>query len=455
MMPASPPSIGRIDATGKLTDAEARLAELNRRAGGEIGEPIAVPQLAATVRLSQRLGIAIARTIIAADGDDDLELWVSAEPEGEGVRIEVSGWKAREPWSGSATELTSDPDYFRASADWIWETDAALRLVHLSARGTTPHGFEREPMLGMPLTRLFALAEDNGEFPILSALASQARFDGQAAMVRDSGAKVRLAATPRLDPAGRFAGFSGAAYLVDPELGERTDAVQDASGPLTSGMVRHLDRALRDPLSRIIANADSISARSDGPLRSDYAEYATDISVAGRHLLSLVQDLADLQSIEAADFVVAAEDIDLADLARRAAGLLSVRASQAEVTIDRPDAGDQQPVTGDFKRTLQILVNLIGNAVRYSPRGGMVWLRIERDGDTAYLIVADQGKGIAVEDQARIFEKFERVDPGEAGGSGLGLYIARRLARAMGGDIGLDSAPGQGARFILTLPARD
>ena len=70
----------------------------------------------------------------------------------------------------------------------------------------------------------------------------------------------------------------------------------------------------------------------------------------------------------------------------------------------------------------------------------------------AVAIVADQGKGIALEDQERIFEKFARVDPDEPGGSGLGLYISRRLARAMGGDVTVDSAPGQGARFVLTLP---
>jgi signal transduction histidine kinase len=85
----------------------------------------------------------------------------------------------------------------------------------------------------------------------------------------------------------------------------------------------------------------------------------------------------------------------------------------------------------------------------------MVWIRAEREDDLACVVIADQGKGIAEADQARIFEKFERVDPTEAGTTGLGLYIARRLARAMGGDISVDSAPGQGARFTLTLPARD
>ena len=121
--------------------------------------------------------------------------------------------------------------------------------------------------------------------------------------------------------------------------------------------------------------------------------------------------------------------------------------------IDRPAADETLPATGDFRRALQVLVNLIGNAVRYSPEGAQVWVRAERDGDAACVIVADQGKGIATADQAMIFEKFGRVDPSEIGGSGLGLYISRRLARAMGGDIVVDSAAGQGARFVFTLPA--
>jgi signal transduction histidine kinase len=213
-----------------------------------------------------------------------------------------------------------------------------------------------------------------------------------------------------------------------------------------------LDRALRTPLGRIIANADSINAQSEGPLRQDYADYAADIASAGRHLMGLVDDLVDLQAIERPDFAVAKEPVDLADVARRAAGLLAVRASEAQVWIDKPAPQEVLPATGEFRRALQVLVNLIGNAVRYSPTEGMVWIRAERENGMAAIIVADQGKGIASADQARIFEKFERVDPREPGGSGLGLYIARRLARAMGGDVTVDSAPGQGARFVFTLP---
>ena len=288
--------------------------------------------------------------------------------------------------------------------------------------------------------------------PLLDALSLGERFDDQRATLRQSGQKLRLAATPRTDPAGRFAGFVGAAYMADLEGGEEP-ATAPADG-FTDSFSRRLDRALRLPLGRIIANADTINAGTEGPIPPEYADYAADIASAGRHLLGLVDDLVDLQAIERPEFQPAAEAVDLADVSRRAAGLLQVRAASRQVRIDRPSATDSLPATGEFRRALQVLVNLIGNAVRYSPEGGMVWIRLERDGAVAAVIVADQGKGIAEEDQARIFEKFTRVDPTEGTGSGLGLYIARRLARAMGGDITVDSAPGQGARFVFTLPFR-
>jgi PAS domain-containing protein len=458
--PALPIAIGQIDSDGRLVDAESRLQELNERAGGGVGLPLAVPQIATLARLAQRLGIGISRNVIAADGEDDLELWVRAEPRDGGVRLEVSGWRLRPVWRAAATEPERDGDFFRSAADWLWETDASLRITFLSIEAGARYGFDSSAMLGQPLTRLFALEEDaSGNLPILSAVAAQARFDGQKAELRGTGRTVRLDATPRTDPGGRFAGFVGGAHMLDDEtpLAPKVDAPLPATpfGGFPDSFSQRLDRALRGPLGKIIANADSISAQTEGPLKSDYAEYASDIANAGRHLLGLVDDLVDLQAIERDDFTTIAEDIDLADVARRAAGLLAVRAAQAEVRIDRPAAGETLPVTGEFKRALQILVNLIGNAVRYSPPGGMVWIRIEGSEGRAHVIVADQGKGIAHEDQARIFDKFGRVDPTEPGGSGLGLYIARRLARAMGGDITVDSAPGMGARFVFTMPARE
>lgn len=451
--PSLPPVRGRIDTQGRLVEADQRLSDLNARSGGVIGQPVAVPEIAALARLAGRLGILISRAMVAGDGDGDLDLWVKADPDHAGVRLEITGWRLRSPWRPGASVDERDMDFVRSGADWLWESDAALRLTFLSANAGAHHGFDPGDMLGRPLTRLFALAEDqDGAFPMLGGLAMRQHFDDQRATIRTTGQQVRLAATPRTDRMGVFAGFIGAVHLLDMPVEPAAPAPQGEGLP--NAFAARLDAALRSPLGRIIANADSINAQSEGPLRQDYADYAADIANAGRHLMGLVDDLVDLQAIERPDFSVSIEPIDLADVSRRAAGLLSVRAGEARVRIDKPPLDEMLPANGEFRRALQVLVNLIGNAVRYSPSDGMVWIRTEREGNVAAVIVADQGKGIAFEDQARIFDKFERVDPREPGGSGLGLYIARRLARAMGGDITVDSAPGQGARFVFTLPYR-
>jgi signal transduction histidine kinase len=436
-------AVGRVDADGRLLSADPRLLALQERAGGALGDAMAVAPLASLARLARTLDILISRSVVVAEGDHDLDLWVRARPDGETVVLTVGGWAVRPqraPWLIPQSDETPPPS---TAEGWTWATDGALRLTALS--------FGDGALIGQPLTRILRLIEnDEGDLPIIEAVAEARDFAGQRAVRRDSpDGEILLSAQALTDENGRFSGFSGQATGLAPIAEDETPA----DIPVDGAFADRLERALRDPLARIIANADQIGAQADGPLRRDYADYAGDIASAARHLLALVDDLGDLQAVERPDFRPDIEDIDLADIARRAAGLLAVRASDRRVRIDRPDADEVLMAKGEFRRALQILVNLVGNAVRYSPEASQVWLRTERDGDTAVLIVADQGKGIAEGDHARIFEKFERVDPSEPGGSGLGLYIARRLARAMGGDIVVDSAPGQGARFVLTLPA--
>jgi signal transduction histidine kinase len=449
---------GCLDAEGRLVSAEPRLLALQRAAGGEDGGPLAVPQIASLARLARRLGITISRAAVAAEGEADLDLWVRADPrEGGTVDLAVSGWSVRTARSPApAPEAERQADFLRASADWMWETDHGLRFTALSPAAAGAAGGSAAEFVGQQLTRLFRLEGDaDGALPLLTALAEQRRFDGQIAVLRGGrGGRYRLAAVPLIDGAGRFAGFRGSATSLSGGAATPSAAPGREVAAEAGAFSERLDKALRTPLAHIIANAETIGAQPEGPIRGDYASYAGDIATAGRHLLALVDDLVDLQAIERPEFAAEPEEIDLADVARRAAGLLAVRAAERGVTIDVPAAFDSLPATGEFKRALQIVMNLLTNAIRYSPEGGSVWIRTDREGDLAALIVADQGKGIEPEDQARIFEKFERVDPTEPGGTGLGLYIARRLARAMGGDIALDSAPGQGARFTFTLKLR-
>jgi signal transduction histidine kinase len=210
---------------------------------------------------------------------------------------------------------------------------------------------------------------------------------------------------------------------------------------------------LRQPVSRIIANAETIRTQMAGPLAEEYANYAADIASAGEHLLALIDDLTTLEMVEDEEFNPAPDQIDLADVARRAAGILGVRARERGITVDAPKDGETAPAIGEFRRVLHVLVNLLGNAIRYSPEGSEVWLRVEQDGARARVIVADQGEGLDEAQQARVFGKFERLGRSGDGGSGLGLYISRRLAEAMHGSLSVESARGQGARFILDLPA--
>lgn len=428
-----------VDRDGRLLAADPALEALNARAGGGLGLALAVPQLATVVRLAARLGIVVSRGVTVADEEADVELWARAQPEGERVRLAVSGWRETPAWRPRAQLVAT------ADADWRWETDAGLRLTFVSLDAAAAAGVDAFALLGQPLTTLFALDPDEGgALPILDALARRRGFADQPARERSSGRPVSLSADVRRDEAGEFAGLiGGARKIVDAAMAE----------PLPTSFTGGLDRALRKPLARIVANADSINAQADGPIAPDYADYAADIANAGRHLLELVDDLVDLQAVERPDFTLATEPIDLADVARRAAGLLTVRAAQAEVRIERPATDATCPAQGDFRRALQIAVNLTGNALRYSPKGSAVVVTAASEAGRAVLSVTDQGKGIDPADHARIFAKFERVDPSEVGGNGLGLYIARRLARAMGGDLTVDSAPGAGARFALDLAA--
>jgi two-component sensor histidine kinase len=430
---------GRVDRDGRLVEAEPPLQRLQESAGSALGHPIAVPQIATMARLAQRLGILVSRCVIAAEGSDDLDLWVEAKPDNDGVALSVGGW-ARRPSRGHEEGGERVYDFMRSRGDWLWETDPSLKITSIGADGG-------EAMIGQPIGKLFQFVDSGEGLPILEALATRARFEGQEAIVRGSGERVRLTGLPLMDGGGRFAGYRGNAFRLDgePAPAEMREPGVDAFGA-------RLEKALRGPLSQIIEQAESIGAQRDGPIRRDYAEYANDIASAGRHLLGVIGDLVDLQAIERDDFRPRTERIDLTELARRAAGLLKVGASERSIRIDAPAMDETLFASGDEGRVIQILVNLIGNAVRHSPDGASIWLRAEAEAGHAVLVVADQGPGIAQDDHQRVFEKFTRIDPSDGAGSGLGLYIARRLARAMGGDIAVDSAPGQGARFILSLP---
>lgn len=451
---------GRVDRDGRLISADPALLRLQQRAGGALAKPLALPQLARLAGLAMRLQREISRPLLTADDHSDVTAWVRLRPDESGVDLEIADWRARPIATPQAQPMGGGNDAAAIAGSWVWECDAALRLVNLKAsigaRAITG-GWE-----GRSLSEWFELQPDeNGRFPLLQALASHRRFQRQLVKTGESDGAVvlDLSGDPLFDASGGFLGFKG---LAIPHAGdgggtEQHRRIDPAFGslPLSDPQFgRRIDGALRGPLSRIIATAETIAGQFDGPIRADYARYAGDIAHAGRHLLGLVDDLADLQNIERPGFKAAREDIDLADIARRAAGLLMMKAEEKSIRIDLPAPDIAMPATGEFRRALQILLNLLGNAIRYSPEESEIRISVAVEKGQAAISVADQGEGLSTEQQAVVFEKFERLGRTDSGGSGLGLYIARKLARAMDGDLAIYSAPGQGACFTLRLPAR-
>ena len=440
--PSEPrPILGRVDRAGRLISADPELAALQVEAGSSIGGTFALPQIAGVARLARKLGIPVSRPAVAAGPDHDIDLWVRAVPQGDEVALALEGWSVRPASSSRLAQLLGGQDGSETAAEPSeWAADEDLRIVSVSSALAERLGGEGVQIVGQPLTKIFKLEEDeSGEMPLLAALAARQGFVDQPARPRngDTGLQLSLSGDVVFGPDGNFAGFSGRAMMGE-------GAVAQLAQPATLAIDQALDEALRSPLDRIIDCAEQIAARSEGPLRSDYAAYASDISAAARHLLSVIHSMSEEPG-------QSHRTIDLAALAAEAVVLLEATAEASRVTITL-EAEESLPAKGEERAVIQILVNLIGNAVRHSPPQGTVKLRLERAWDSASVTVADEGPGIAAADQQRIFERFERADP-NAGGTGLGLAISRRLARSLGGDITLESAPNHGARFTLTLPS--
>ena len=438
---SQPPVRGRLDAQDRLISADPQLVALQTEAGSHIGSELALPQLLAIARLARKLGVPIYRNAIAASAEHDVEMGVRALPEGDEIALSLERWvyrPAASPRLGALVPHEQQIDLGGAPEEWAANED--LALVSISAGLAEKLGTTPEEAIGKPLTRLFRLEEnEDGELPLLVAATSRSEFDGQRARPRRGSEEIYvLRGSPVTAPDGRFAGFQGEAV-------SESEAQPASPAPDTSQLDEIIDEALRSPLDRIIESADRIVQQSEGPLRSDYADYASDIAAAARHLLSVIRSMNGDSEEDHTDRV------DLVSLATEAGGMLEATAHPRRVKIIlQPSA----PVTarGDARSIIQILVNLVGNAVRHSPRGATVTLSFDSVEGVAHAHVSDQGPGIDPADQQRIFERFERVKGGE-GGTGLGLAIARRLAHSMGGDILLDSAPGQGSRFTLSLPA--
>jgi len=238
--------------------------------------------------------------------------------------------------------------------------------------------------------------------------------------------------------------------LREHDLRDRAEAANDAK----STFLAMMSHELRTPLTAIIGYEELLADGITGPVSEAQRSQLTRIKASAKHLLTLIDEVLSLSRIESGREVAQREAIDVGALMHAAAELVAPLVAAKGLTCAFQTPSDRLSLNSDPVKVRQILVNLLANAVKFTDRGEIT-LAVRRNGDTTIFEVRDTGIGIAAENLERIFDAFWQVQQKAArrvGGTGLGLHLSRRLARLLGGDITVESAPGRGSTFLLALP---
>jgi len=241
------------------------------------------------------------------------------------------------------------------------------------------------------------------------------------------------------------------------ELDQQADSLHQA-GETRNRFLANVSHELRTPLSSILGLARLLLDRSDGDLSPEQERQVNFILRSAQDLAGLVNDLLDLARIEAGREVIHPSEVDIRELFGTLRGILEPLIPEgSEVTLVIDDPHDLPPLFTDEAKLSRILRNLLSNALKFTERGEVRLQARRGEGDLIVFRVSDTGVGIDEEKIPRIFEEFGRVDsllPPGAKGTGLGLPLARKLARLLGGDIDVESEPGVGSTFSAKIPAR-
>jgi GAF domain-containing protein len=230
----------------------------------------------------------------------------------------------------------------------------------------------------------------------------------------------------------------------------------EAASRHKSEFLANMSHELRTPLNAIIGFSEVLAEKMFGDVNAKQAEYLQDILESGRHLLSLINDILDLSKIEAGHMELEPADFDLPGAIDNALTLVRERATRRGITLASTIDERLGMIRGDERKVKQVLLNLLSNALKFTPEGGRIDVGGRLDGEVAEVSVADTGVGIAPADQEAVFEEFRQVGAAErkAEGTGLGLALSRKFVELHGGKIWVQSEPGRGSIFTFTLPVR-
>ncbi|MDF2734227.1 MAG: multi-sensor signal transduction histidine kinase [Chloroflexota bacterium] len=325
----------------------------------------------------------------------------------------------------------------------IVRVDRSLRVISANAVAHTLLGRTPGTLVGRSVMEAFLDAS-------VESMAQAALANGTART------EVRRADAdgPMLTVLGRRA-HAGGLWLIVDDVSELRRLQR-----IRTEFIDNLSHELRTPLTTVSLLAETLSREADGPdvvLPPKMRDRIGKIEVETGHLVQMVNELLDLSRIESGDTLALVDGLDMGRLAAQSAERLRLFADRQGVTL-RVEAPDGlPPVRGDSARLGQVVVNLVHNAVKFSPDGGEILVRADREGADIVTSVQDHGVGIPRDAQDRVFERFYKVDRARmraetGGGTGLGLAIARHVVEQHGGRIWVESSEGSGSTFSFALP---
>ena len=234
----------------------------------------------------------------------------------------------------------------------------------------------------------------------------------------------------------------------------------ESASKAKSDFLANMSHELRTPMNSVIGFSRALGDGMAGPVTGEQKEYLNDILESGWHLLGIINELLDLAKIEAGKIELEYSDVPVAELIDRSLMLFRERFLQHDMRITVEVAPGIDSVRGDYQRLRQILINLLGNALKFTPAGGSIAVRAHIDGDVdggpaLVVSVADTGIGIKPADLERIFQPFEQAEPlmtKKYEGTGLGLALSKTLVELHGGTIRVESVEGKGSVFSFAIP---
>jgi len=353
---------------------------------------------------------------------------------------------SRERMETIATDKNELSAILAGMVEGVVAVDKDRTLVHVNAAAATILGLDPEAATGSRL-------EDAVDIPnvadaLLSVLDSPGAVDQHARSTFEVGqAKVEMQASPLRDLEGRVAG--AVAVLHDVTELHRLETVRQ-------DFVANASHELKTPITAIRGLVETLIDDQDMPADS-HERFLAKIRDQSLRLSSVVTDLLTLSRLESGEGLAESVPVDLRDILVRAERALAPVSDRKRIAVETVLPESPVEIDGDEEALAQMANNLLDNALKYTPEGGNVWLRLTRDQGQAVLEVEDTGVGIEPEHQERVFERFYRVDKARSrqlGGTGLGLSIVKRTALAYGGSVSLESRPGEGTAFRVLLPVQ-